>query len=390
MVSLIAERVASRYVRALASQKLPGMVKDVIDAVHRERYEDAYEKYDKFLRAIGIKGAPKGDTIRVESEWSFNMTPSERHDYDKWLKDLVDIRRVLQRAAYLPPGEMPQVGDVEWDLGIIQHNFIAWVEPFFRDSDDEFKHGPFQVILADDAKQGLDEALKTLDLATAKIASKFAKVLYGKVFVTRGLKGGTYAAPPSRAGSYVAATDSINLSLYAVPDRDSVMTLIHEFGHRYHTRFLSGEDREKFIQLSTVGDFETLHFPLAERKQLVDEYIERQRHIRDDDAPARELSERGKLFFYNYPRDAWKAKAGPLLTRFQNGDDAVEEKLREALGMYQYGGNLSVETNAMTREPLSASPYGATGWQENFAECFLHFCVGKALPPPLQKFMADL
>lgn len=389
---ILGHRVAARYIFALAAQRLPGMVKDVINDVEHEKYEEAYEKYHKFLAALGIRSALKGDTVRIQSEWAHNMSPSDQSDYDRWLDELMNIRKRLQKAAYLRPGEMPQLGDIEWDLGLIQHNFVEWVTPFFRDDSDEFAHGPFKVILAPDAHDGMEEALKTLDMAAAKIKSKFAKVLYGKVYVTRGLKGGTYATAPSRAGSYVAATDIINLSLYATADRDSVMTLIHEFGHRYHTRFLSGEAREKFITLSTVGAYETYKFPLAERHKLADEYLEMLRKHRVGEFPeGGGYSDRAKLFFHNYDRGEWKAKVVPLVRRFRDdNDDNVEEELRAALGMFQYGGALSVETNQQGRHPLSASPYGATNWEENFAECFLHVCIGKSLPEPLEKFMDSL
>lgn len=384
----ISFRVARRYVKALASKKLPALVDVTLHAVERGDYDDAHRKYDQFLKAIGVFGG------RIVSEWAHNLTEQQISEYNRWLQEILSIRDRLRDAARPQPGEQPRLGDIEWDLGIIKHNFVEWVEPFFRDEDDEFAHGPFKVLLSDDARDGLDEALKTLDLAAAKIKPKFPKVLYGKVFITRGLKGGTYAVAPSRAGSYVAARDSINLSLYATADRDSVMTLIHEFGHRYHTRFLHGDQREKFIQLSTEGDYEVHHFPMSERRKLVDEYVNLLLKHRIGEYPTDALSDRAEVWFRNYPRDEWKEKVVPHIRAFRDDqDDSVETDLREGLGMYWLDGNVRVETNndpRRPRQPLAASAYGATSWEENFAECFLHFCIGRELPEPLQKFMAAL
>jgi hypothetical protein len=393
MSFFLTKRVISRYLQASASRKLPGLIEDTIRSVKSGDYEEAYNKYGKFLQVIGIFGSVKGDRVRVESPWAHNLTPDQNAEYEKWLGEILNIRTRLQRAAYPSPGEMPQVEDLDWDLGSLRHNFVEWVEPFFRDEGDEFTHGPFKVILAADAQDGLEEALKTLDAASAKIKTKFSQVLYGKVFVTRGLKGGTYKTAPNKAGSYVAATDSINLSLYAVPDRDSIMTLIHEFGHRYHTRFLKGDDREKFIQLHEVGDVREVFLPLHERYKYADEYIVRLKKFRDEDFSGTiKLSKPAEDYFKAFARREdpnWRPRVSPLLNRFNDGED-VEDKLRDELAQKQYGGNLRVVLSEADVRPLHASPYGATSWEENFAECFLHFCIGKVLPDGLQKFMESL
>lgn len=388
-MSFLAERVATRWVR-LARKALAPMVEEAKKEVEREHYEAAFEAFDKFLRTIGIYGARSSDSVRITSPWAQNLDSAEIRKYQEYLREMLSIRERLREAAFPLPGEAPQLGDIEWDIGQIQHDFVEWVEPHFRDEEDEFSHGPFKILLANDARDGLEEAIKTLDLAAHKVKPKFPKVLYGKVYVTRGLKSGPHH-DAQRAGSYVAANDSINLSLYAIPDRDSVMTLIHEFGHRYESRFLGYEKRNKFKELSEVGDFEEHTFPLSERRKLVDEFMERVHRHRREDFSLNVLSDRAELWFSNYPREEFKRKVAPLLRAYRDDkDDRVEEKLREALGMYWLGGSARVETNQMNRRPLSASPYGATSWSENFAESFLHYVIGKELPEPLQRFMEQL
>jgi hypothetical protein len=374
-----------------SAAKLKGLIAPAIAAVRRGDPGAAFTAYDEFLRALEVYGTRTGEAVRVVSPWAHTLTDDQIQSYNQWLGTyLLPIRSRLQRAAHPRPGEMARLEDIEWDLWQVREGFVDWITPFFRDESDEFAHDPFKIVLTTSAvseeggRSALAEAMETLDLAAAKIRPKFPKVLYGKVYVVRGLKG-------NEAGSYVPARDSINLRLYVHPDRTSAMSLIHEFGHRYHTRFLDGDQRARFIRLSTEGDYEVYRFSLGERRALVDEYIALLKRHRREDYPENPLSKDAKIWFHNYPRAEWRTKVVPLLQRFRDeGDDSVEGPLREALGMYWLGGSPAVETNKETREPVSASFYGATSWEENFAESFLHFVIGKALPAPLQRFMEAL
>jgi hypothetical protein len=267
-----------------------------------------------------------------------------------------------------------------------------------RDDSDSFTHGPFKIIPLKGVVS-TTEAVEALDKAMALIERKFREVLYGKVYVRKDLRpSGTYDARPGGgamiAGSYNDSSDTITLSMYALPNRDSVMTLIHEFGHRYHTRFLKGDAREKFIQLSTVGDVQEDFFRLSEREGFADEWIARSRGFRDDETFGNGgpvyLSERANTFFKGFPRDEYRAKVIPLSRRFDDGDESVVPALREALARSQFGGNLRVVQDEDNLAPVYASDYGSTSWEENFAESFLAFVLGKALPEPLQHFMASL
>lgn len=382
----LAQRVASRFMWAKLSQKLPALLDDAIELVRKEEYAEAFLAFDKFLKGLGIVGTASSDTLRLSGSWVMNLPPSEQSDLNQWMDKISPIRGQLRRAVDpRTRNEMLSFEDIEWDLGFLKHNFLPWVEPFFRDEADEFTHGPFKVVLMHGAGDGLEEALKTLDAACDRIKRKsaLAPVLYGKVHIVRGIQG-------NKAGSYVEVNDTINLSLYATPQRDSVTTLIHEFGHRYHTRFMDKAKRDRFIRLSTEGDFEDLYFPVRDRQRYAEEYVEMLRRHRNEDFESGTYSDDAKSWFATFPREEFK-RVAPLIRQFRDDrDESVLPDLLNALGKLQFRGNLRAETNPDKRTPLSASAYGATSWSENFAESFLAYVMGWDLPAPLQKFLADL
>jgi len=381
-------RVAVRYL--LAKGSFAPEIKKVETLVRQSAYEDALEALDSFLvKQLNVWVAPRRENAHIKTEWLHTL---ERPDQVRF----GEVVKLLLAARHLLMGTAPEGMRIERIIDEVQRE-IPWLEEVSRGVEDEIKHGPFTIILTAGAGDGLQEAIETLDAAADKIRPKFPKVLYGKVYVRRGLLKGTYEASPHGssqvAGSYVAGTDTLNLSLYATPDRNSLKTIIHEFGHRYHTRFLNGDQREKFIELSTVGDIQKTHFPLAERKKLVSEIMALLREHQKENYPDADtfLSERASLWWHSYPRDEYKQKVVPLVRRFRDDkDESVADELEHALGQYQYGGNLGVVTNEQEVRPLAASLYGETSWQENFAETFLAYILGTTLPEPLKKFMSDL
>jgi hypothetical protein len=383
-------RVAVRYVLAKGIFA-PDLIK-VETLVRQHAYGDAIEALEGFLKKLGVFVSRSTDSVNIRTEWVHALDPKDQERFMGFLRDLLAVREELQKALpdRLVPARDPDTIKVQNLLDSAQEE-IRWVEETSRSTEDEFKHGPFTIILTPGAETGMQEAIETLDQASKKIHQKFSKVLYGKVYVRRGLKmKGTYDPSPHAsgqvAGSYVAATDTLNLSLYAVPDRDSLKTLIHEFGHRYHTRFLSGDQRERFIELSTVGDIQKTSFPLAERKKIMAEIMDLLREHRKENYPDPDtfLSKRAKLWWDSYPRDAYRKDVMQLVKKFRDdNDDSVSDALEHAFGMYQYGGNLGVVTNEADVRPLHASLYGETSWQENFAESFLAYVLGSSLPEPL-------
>lgn len=385
-------RVALRYF--LSRGVLGPDLLKVEALVKRGEFDDALEALDELLiKKLGISVSRSSDGYTLRTEWFHTMDPRDQDQFVGIVDTLISVRNRIRNT----PRDRLEVMPLEHLLDEVKHD-LPWVEQKMRGQEDEFQHGPYRVILADGASDGLPEALEALDAASDKIRPKFPKVLYGKVMVRRGLRPtGTYDPSPhsggSIAGGYVASGDFVNLSLYATPDRNSVMTLIHEFGHRYHTRFLHGDDRDKFKELFEVGDIRKEMFPLSDRKKIVEEYVTLWRMHQKDEFPDPDtvLSPRSQLWTANYPREDYKRDVIPWLKKFRDDhDESALPRLEAALGMYQYGGNLEVVLDKEQVSPVYASMYGMTSWEENFAEAFLAYVTGKVLPAPLQKFMAGL
>jgi hypothetical protein len=377
--------VAARYL--LARGILAPDVQRIEALVRQKSYDDALAALDAFLiKQLKVHVTKSSDRLHVLTEWVHALDDKDQGRFETIVTLLGNLRYALRHDR--------DDTEVMWKSIDRIKDELPWLEDLARGQDDEFKHGPFTIILTKGAEGGLDEAIAALDAAASKIRPKFPKVLYGKVYVRRGLRGDSpHESGGQVAGVYVPVTDAISLSLYATPDRDSIKTLIHEFGHRHHTRFSNGDQREKFIELSTVGDVQRSQFPLAERQRLATEYMALLREHQKEHYPDSEtfLSERAQLWFTAFPRDEWRNKVVPLVKRFRDdGDNSVAEALERALSSPQYGGDLTVVLNEGKYHPLAASLYGETKWTENWAESFLATVLGLSLPAPLQVFMDAL
>ena len=392
----MSHRVVLRYL--LAREQLGPSLDIVERLVKEEKWREAKEALRTLALKLGVHvGGTADPEMSVHTPWFSALDQADQDIFVEYIHLLRPIAEVIWPRAVNGPARAFEMVTVESLFKQLRH-LTPTIEDMSRSDADAEKHGRF-LIIPSKGVSDTAEAVKTLDEASGHISGKFPNVLYGKVFVRKDLKPkGSYDPRPGSggmvAGSYQGATDTITLSMYATPDRNSVMTLIHEFGHRYHTRFLHGNDREKFIQLSTVGDVHEEFFPLSEREKYADEWIARKTGFRDDenfgaDGPVH-LSPRADFFFDNFPRDEFKAKVSPLLRRHDDKDDSVIPALREALARSQFGGKLRIVENEDKLSPVYATSYGETSWEENFAESFLAFCTGKALPPPLHKFMESL
>jgi hypothetical protein len=113
------------------------------------------------------------------------------------------------------------------------------------DEDIEVKHGPFTMIPMPGVTSKLAKAaLDALDVATAKVKAKCARVLYGKLFVTTTMRKGV-------AAEYTRENDSLYLNVLAKKRFSDVFTIIHELGHRHDAKFLSDAGRKMYWALST-------------------------------------------------------------------------------------------------------------------------------------------
>lgn len=379
---------AQRLLRAarllLARGVLAPDVKAVEGLLSASDFEGALKALDELLiRKLHIR-ALGGDRVHVQTEWAHALDKEELARFHGLVHSLLNVRDALTGRKLVPV-------DVQHLLNVLSNasDDIVWAEAQMRGPEDEFKHGPFTIVLTTNATDHLEDAIQTLDKAAEKIQNKFPQVLYGRVLIRKDLNGTT-------AGMYSASRDVIILSLYATPRRNSVQTLVHEFGHRYYDRFLPGEMKARFNELHNVGDVVKRKWNLKDREGFAQEFIDRIKAFsEDEDSGPIVLSDDANDYFRNYDRDDFKEQVVPLIRKFEAGDASAEKDLKEALAQGWYTANLTV---VLRRDdygndlvhPLYASEYGATDVQENFAECFLAFVMGTDLPDGLQRFMNAL
>jgi len=384
------QRVLARHLTARGQFDLA----PVIAFLRADKPDEALEVLDTLMRKkLDVGVTRKREGFAVHTDWFHSLMPEDQRRYVWFLQTLANVRERLFEFTDEHDRRQSIEKSID-DLKDAVRDDVPWVESMMRGDEDAFKNGPYTIVLSPYvSRDAAEDCIKVLDAATAKVDSKFPQVTYGKVIVRRDPKpSGTYDKPGGGniAGSYVAAGDYIILSLYATPTRDSVMTLIHELGHRYHTRFLDHEKRKQFIELYEVGEVKKEIFTPAEREKAADEMIALWKQHQQENYPDADeyRSPRTGTWSELWPRDEYKAKVLPLYRRFLEGDNSVEKALHKAYGVTDFPGNI-VRTIG-NPEPQYASSYGATSWEENFAECFLYHCIGKALPAALQSFMASL
>jgi len=363
-----------------------------------EQWREARDELQVLSESVGVRLYGTVDvSVHVYTEWLPALDQEDRSIFLSFVDGLRAIAEVVwPRAirAKAPPFEMMRIESLLTNM----RQDTPLIESMRRSNADAFMHGPFLVILTKGVTDATD-ALNALDEASSHIQGDFPEVLYGKVYVRRGLRpAGSHDSGHTRggrliAGAYQAATDTVTISMYATPERNSVMTLIHEFGHRYGSRFLRGDKREEFIQLHEHG--EMVSFTPTERHRAADEYLELLRHHQHEEypEPTTILSLTSQRYFELFPREWWR-KIVPLIKAFRDDRDVrVERQLWGELAVIP--SRRSVEFPAVPehlgQEPgIFASEYGRTNWEENFAESFLAFCMKKPLPHPLERFMRSL
>lgn len=383
--------VANVVRRFLARTQLAPMLKGIEGLIRAEKWKQAEDELHAFGKLLGVFFLGM-ERQSVRSPWLSGADDDDKEFFLEWLRMLQNVFTDVYTQSH-NPGVFPADDRIHaWFRSLYED--LPRVQELMRDESDEFAHGPFKIIPLKGVHD-TSEAVATLDKASDLIRRKFPQVLYGKVFIRKDLRPkGTYDPRPGAgglvAGAYAHATDTITLSMYATPERNSLMTLIHEFGHRYGERLLKGDNRDKFRQLHEKGEMIT--FTSAERQKAADEYMKLfELHQRDEypDDPSSMLSPRTQEYAELFPRE--RQKYGPLLKRFRDDkDDSVRQALHDAFALKHISGDVDFPATRDQQGGVYASPYGAESWEENFAESFLHFVIGKALPAPLEKFMKSL
>jgi hypothetical protein len=351
-------RVAQRYVRARATSLAP--VIRVFD-----KGEAPASVIEQALEALEVRR--NGDRWAIDADWYYGLGPRNQTKAGQIIQFLITT---LRAPEAVDPVEVRSIA-----------NMLKWLEKTKKTN--TFAHGDFEISPMGVTGPAVQDVLVGLDKAAHVIRSKFAKVLYGKVYITKTL-------PRSHTGtvaSYVSDGDVLYVSTKAKNTVGDVYAICHEFGHRYFHKFWkNAAQKAEFMRLSTETTYAETVYDKAAREKMAEEYVSIAK-ARRDGTPQPNPSE----LFLNWLSEVRGTPDGnvsqKLGVRLVKGED-VEDELRKAV---LSGKDFTVKTKEVVRAPEHVTSYGKTGgWTENFAEAFAHLVLGMKMPPGIAAIMADL
>lgn len=348
--------VAARYIQAKAS------VTPAIRALGKGEID--LDVVREAMAALGIQ--PNGDRWKIEADWFYGLGP----------RNQARAKTIITSLGHLVGYPDNVVDPVV--LKTLSHE-LQWLEKASKTSP-TIQHGPFEVYPLGVTRPQVEEALGALDAASKTLRSKFPKLLYGKVYITKNLPNGH-----STVAKYMEDGDVVYLSLKAKGTTGDVYALCHEFGHRYHRKFWKDKkQREEFNRLSTSSEYGQIVFDAALRKKLADEFMGT-----IEDRKAGRQSKVSELLsrWLDHQMSRNLEKLRPLSLRAIKGDEDAARELRSLMAGDK---DVTVKTQEVIRPPLHVTTYGGKSPDENFAEAFTYFVLGKSLPAEIGAIMAAL
>lgn len=322
-------------------------------------------------------GQANGGIDYVNVPWLAHLSPIKRRN----------VLRLRDESVYMV-SEFKREESKGWPYGKERalerlKKFLAGVkllEAIIKSGDQEAPdltvEGMKVVVLPGVTSEETQDALAALQEAADHLKGKFAKVLYGTVYLTPKLSGA--------AAQYVWDNDTMALSVRARKRFSDVYTLIHEFGHRYDNKFADRKLKFEFNDLSLRKVVETVTVDRGDLAAFADELVTIA-VARRDGKPMPEWSEGLEQLMRFGPNDLVK----PIRrTMAEVAAGRVEpESVRQLLD-----GQASVtyKTDKVLQEPVPVTPYGGTKLLENFAEAFAHTVLGMDMPPGYAEIMAKL
>jgi hypothetical protein len=184
--------------------------------------------------------------------------------------------------------------------------------------------------------------------------ANLAKVCYGDILVTNTLSKGKILA------FYLLASDELFIRANVKAHIDTVQTVLHELGHRYEHKFLSGKKRE----------IQQLFYVLKgqEDRRKFDDMKDRKPQAGE------ELQARGKTYRVRqtvYGRNGFKV----ILDIVGGPPGATAEVSLEAYLKLQSGTTRGIDTDPNYKGFVTN--YASTNPSENFAEMFSYYCMKK-------------
>lgn len=371
-----ATRVAFRYKLALAVKDHLRDFKRMVPAIERDLQSDNIgEARAKFV-ALGEALKPLAtmfDGVRFERkdeqrkmrnvlQWLHRL----KYPFDpKYLRD-------DQEASSWISIQLDSLEEVLKSLVRVQGRLDS-----YQTVEKSFQHGPFKIInkfgYRPDEYEG---ALQVFDQATDKIRSKgFGGILYGDVYLVGGSEG---KGRRTWAGMYRASQDIVLLNAEARHRFSDVFTLIHEFGHRYWHKKLSGAQRDAYEDHYSSGTGISLPVRQDMWQALVKgDFSPRNavRFLKDPNVPLFEM------FKEVFGGTGMRQK--DLVAAYQRGETWVERNFVRPSQKYVFLGD--------TVDTVTVSQYAKTGVGEDYAETFAHYVLGMTVPPEvMERFKATI
>jgi len=314
-----------------------------------------------------------GSIFTLNAEWYYPLGPKHKSRVKALILDVKNLRRSI---AWAKQKNQP-----------LDHNSIVvfkriifeadWLEKIIPKSEHGFPHGDFTIIpMKGVSAKNIESCLAALDKASTYIRPKFPQVLYGKVYLGTSVGKG-YA----NITIYVEDHDQVSLSTRASSTVGDVHAICHELGHRFFHKFWKNtEQKDQFRRLSQEPEYEVVEFDKPTRAKLADEFLSNAEKMREGvkSPPVSDLLSDWIKALKARPEIRDIMSLGKKFT--WEKDDSVRDKLWAALALPSEP-TVQVRTDKILREPLNVSEYAKrTNWQENFAEAFAYYVMGKPLP----------
>jgi len=358
-------KVVARYILAAKVKDYVQLFRKMAPQIERKLREDPEGAVELF-RKMGEQLSPLAtmlDGVRFE-----------RKDEQRKMKSVLQW---LHRLKY-PFAEKnlsgPTQDAVSWisiQLESIEDSLKSLVRvqdrlDSYRTVEKDFQHGPFKIINKFGYRpEEYAEAMKLLDDASSKIQSKgFGSILYGDVYLVGGSED---KGRKSWAGMYKESPDIVLLNAEARFRFSDVHTFVHELGHRYWHKKLSGPQRDAYEDNYSKGEGITL-----EARQDMWQAL-----VRGDFSPAKAVG------FLKDPNV-------PLIEYFKDTFSGSGMSQKDATAAYKRG-EMWLERNFVRpgrkyvfigdNNTVTVSQYAKTGVGEDFAETFAHYVLGMPIPP---------
>lgn len=219
----------------------------------------------------------------------------------------------------------------------------------------KMKVGPFTLVNTGGfPEKTMQEVADIVQKSTALIQSSgLGKVCYGDIQVTNTVHGTSKVA-----AFYLIASDELFVRANVKANWDTIHTVCHELGHRYHKKFLPGGDR----------DVERLY------RQMSGQEIQRKVNLRDKKPQVGETFAT-KSGIYRVTGTTWARKGIQVLVELVSDPKVKGNISLEGWAALKGFGGRDVDKDPNFKGFVT--DYAKKTPAENFAEMFAFYCMGR-------------